>query len=93
MKTISMANTSPNWYYTMKEHDTTVENRVLSGKCTIHGIMREEAEIGDVINVGAIDYTIESITREDSKGTFTNPDDAKNALFTAECQFSRFINN
>lgn len=92
MKTISMANTSPNWYYTMKEHDTTVTGNVLSGKCTIKGIIREPAEVGDILNIANINYTIEEISLEDSKCKFTNPEDAKNALFTAECNFLRIIN-
>lgn len=92
MKTISMANTSPNWYYTIKEHDTTVEGTILSGKATITGIMRESAEVGDVINYDKVNYTIETIERRDSKGVWNVPEDAKNAFFTAECQFSRFIN-
>lgn len=92
MKTISMANTSPNWYYTIKEHDTIVEGAVLSGKCTITGIMRESAEVGDAINIGSVNYIIETIKKRDSKGTFIVPEDAKNAFFTAECQFTRPIN-
>jgi len=47
MKTISLNNSSKNWYYTFKEHDTVIVDRLMTGKVTIHGICREEAEPGD----------------------------------------------
>jgi len=92
MKTISLNNTSKNWFYTMKEHDTTVVDRVISGKVTIHGICREEAKAGDEFDYMGHSYPIESIEVTDSKGQFNEPTDAINALFTAECTFSRMIN-
>jgi len=92
MKIISMANTSPNWYYTMKEHDTTVEGSKLTGKCTITGICRENAQVGDVLDMGKISYTIESIEKRNAAGVWNNPEDAKDAFFTAETSFTRFIN-
>ena len=96
MKTISLNNTSKNWFYTIKEHDTAVVDRTISGKVTIHGICREPSEPGDTFTYGIPpnkrDFIIESITKQDSKGKFNNPSDAINALFTAECSFSRLIN-
>jgi len=95
-KRIILGTSSKDWYYSLKEHDTIVVERTLSGMCTVRGICRENVGIGDMFLIGTppklTEYTIESISKEDSKGQFNNPDDAINALFTAECSFSRQIN-
>ena len=96
-KSIPLTTSSKDWYYTINEHDTVVEDKVMTGKCTITGICRESVNIGDSFSIlrGAsqkVNYVVESITRRDSKGIFNNPEDAKDAFFTAECSFERLIN-